>query len=305
VKDTIFYKQAELVLRILPDILVEEIFALKGGTAINFFFRDLPRLSVDIDLTYLPLTDRATALQDIHDALQRIADRIKRKQPGTKIIPRISRETSLLIGLIVMRDDATVKIEPNTIMRGMVYPAQIRPLTRRAQELFEFHIEARSLSLADLYGGKICAALDRQHPRDLYDIHLLFRAEGITDDIRKAFIVYLLCQPRPILEILSPSIVDIRGTFEKEFRSMVLEPVTCELLEEERRRLLQEIKMGLTVEERAFIISVKEGRPNWDLIGVAGVDRLPALRWKLLNIEKMTPRKHKETLKRLQEFLDL
>ncbi len=304
-KDSIFYKQAELVLRILPDILVEEVFALKGGTAINFFVRDLPRLSVDIDLTYLPLTDRGKALQDIHDALQRIADRLKKRQPGTKIIPRISRETSLLIGLIVMRNDATVKIEPNTIMRGTVYPVQIRPLARQAQELFEFHIEARSLSLADLYGGKICAALDRQHPRDLYDIHLLFRAEGITDEIRKAFIVYLICQPRPILEILNPSMVDIRGSFENEFRSMVLEPVTCELLEKIRRRLLEEIKTGLTDEEKIFIVSVKGGKPQWDLIGLAGIERLPALRWKLMNIEKMTPRKHKEALKRLQEFLDL
>ena len=260
---------------------------------------------MDIDLTYLPLTDRGKALQDIHDALQRIADRIKRKPPGTKIIPRISRETSLLIGLIVTRDDATVKIEPNTIMRGTVYPARIRPLTRRAQELFEFHIEARSLSLADLYGGEICAALDRQHPRDLYDIHLLFSAEGITDEIRKAFIVYLICQPRPILEILNPSMVDIRGPFEKEFRGMVLDPVTCDLLEKERKRLFEEIKTGLTDEEKNFIISVKEGEPRWDLIGLAGADQLPAIRWKLLNIEKMTPRKHKEALKRLKEFLDL
>lgn len=304
-KDTIFYKQAELVLRILPDILVEESFALKGGTAINFFFRDLPRLSVDIDLTYLPLTDRGKALQDIHDALQRIADRLKRKQPGAKITPRISRETSLLIGLIVMRNNATVKIEPNAIMRGMVYPTQIRPLTRRAQELFEFHIEARSLSLADLYGGKICAALDRQHPRDLYDIHLLFRAEGITDEIRRAFIVYLICQPRPILEILNPSIVDIRRTFENEFLGMVLEPVTCDLLKEERRRLIAEIKTGLTDKEKIFIVSLKEGKPRWDLIGLAGIERLPAIRWKLLNIEKMTPRKHKEALVRLKEFLGL
>jgi predicted nucleotidyltransferase component of viral defense system len=305
VKDSIFYKQAELVLRILPDILVEEIFALKGGTAINFFFKDLPRLSVDIDLTYLPLTDRGKALQDIHDALQRISDRLKRKTPGAKITPRISRETSLLIGLIVTRDDATVKIEPNAIMRGTVYPVQVRPLTKRSQELFEFHIEARTLSLADLYGGKICAALDRQHPRDLYDIHLLFRTEGITDEIRKAFIVYLICQPRPILEILNPSIVDIRGTFEKEFHGMVLEPVTCELLEEERKRLFEEIKTGLTDEEKFFIVSVKEGKPRWELIRLAGIELLPALRWKLINIEKMTPKKHSQSLHMLKEFLGL
>ena len=304
-KDSIFYKQAELVLRILPDVLVEEIFALKGGTAINFFFRDLPRLSVDIDLTYLPLTDRSTALQDIHDALRRITDRIKRRLPGVKITPRVSKETSLYIGLIVMSYDATVKIEPNTIMRGAAYPVQLRPLARRAEELFEFHIEARTLSLADLYGGKICATLDRQHPRDLYDIHLLFRAEGITDEVRKAFIVYLVCQPRPILEVLDPSMTDIRDAFDKEFQGMVLEPVTCELLEEARRRLFKEIETGLTAEEKSFIVSVKQGKPRGELIGLADIERLPALRWKLMNIDKMTPRKHKEALKRLKEFLGL
>lgn len=292
-------------MRILPDVLVEEIFALKGGTAINFFFRDLPRLSVDIDLTYLPLTDRSTALQDIHDALRRITDRIKRRLPGVKITPRVSKETSLYIGLIVMSYDATVKIEPNTIMRGAVYPVQLRPLARRAEELFEFHIEARTLSLADLYGGKICAALDRQHPRDLYDIHLLFRAEGITDEVRKAFIVYLVCQPRPILEVLGPSMTDIRDAFDKEFQGMVLEPVTCELLEEARRRLFKEIETGLTAEEKSFIVSVKQGKPRGELIGLADIERLPALRWKLMNIDKMTPRKHKEALKRLKEFLGL
>jgi predicted nucleotidyltransferase component of viral defense system len=252
VKDTIFYRQAELVLRILPDVLVEEIFALKGGTAINFFFRDLPRLSVDIDLTYLPLTHRGKALQDIHDALQRIADRLKRKQPGTKIMPRVSRETSRC-GFIVTRDDATVKIEPNTIMRGTVYPVQIRPLARRAQELFEFHTEARSLSLADLYGGKICAALDRQHPRDLYDIHLLFRAEGITDEIRKPSSC-LICQPRPILEFST------RRWLTSEDRSRGIPqhgPQAGDMRAPRKRKdtIVRRDQTGLTDEEKIFIVS--------------------------------------------------
>jgi predicted nucleotidyltransferase component of viral defense system len=305
VKHSIFYKQAELVVRVLPDIQVEEFFALKGGTAINFFIRDLPRLSVDIDLTYLPLTDRKKALMDIHGALQRITDRIERKPPRTKIISRVSRETSLLIGLLVMREDATVKIEPNTIMRGAVFPAEIRPITRHAEELFEYHLDVRTLSLADLYGGKICAALDRQHPRDLYDIHLLFRAEGITDEIRKAFVVYLICQPRPILEILNPSLVDIRENFDKEFRGLVREPLTCKVLEETRSQLIGEIKAGLTAEERAFIVSVKEGNPHWELMELAGIEQLPAIHWKLINIEKMTPKKHRQALQLLKDFLDL
>lgn len=46
-KDTVFFKKAELLLRILPLIHKEEVFALKAGTAINFFVRDRPRLSVD------------------------------------------------------------------------------------------------------------------------------------------------------------------------------------------------------------------------------------------------------------------
>lgn len=304
-KDSIFYRQADLVLRILPEVLAEEVFALKGGTAINFFVRDLPRLSVDIDLTYLPLKDRSQALTEIHMALQRISKRIRRKQPGAKIIPRISKESSLLIGLTVMHGDTVVKIEPNTIMRGTVYPPEMRSLVPGAVELFEFNIEARTLSLADLYGGKICAALDRQHPRDLYDILTLLNAEGVTDEIRKAFIVYLVSHPRPIFEVLNPSLMDIRGIFENEFQGMVREPVTCEILEETRSRLLENLMTGLTIDERKFIVSIKEGKPLWDLIGLSGIEQLPALRLKLLNIKRMTPKKHDQALRQLKAFLGL
>jgi hypothetical protein len=86
---------------------------------------------------------------------------------------------------------------------------------------------------------------------------------------------------------------------------MVLEPVTCELLEEERRRLFEEIQLGLTDEEKFFIVSVKEGKPRWDLIRLAGIERLPALRWKLINIDKMTPKKHSQSLYMLKEFWGL
>src|SRR3546814_20522732 len=56
----------------------EDIFALKGGTAINLFVRDLPRLSVDIDLVYLPVADRYSSLQAVRDGLERIASRLER-----------------------------------------------------------------------------------------------------------------------------------------------------------------------------------------------------------------------------------
>ena len=98
-KDTVFFRQAELILRVLPFANEEEIFALKGGTAINFFYRDLPRLSVDIDLTYLPINDRETALTDIEKALIRISERVEKTIPGARVFSKRDREFNLVAGL--------------------------------------------------------------------------------------------------------------------------------------------------------------------------------------------------------------
>ena len=152
-KDTVFFKQAELLLRILPLIYKEEVFALKGGTAINFFVRDLPRLSVDIDLTYLPVNDRDFALNEIRSILLLISEEIKRKIPGTGVIPKRIHGTEVIRGLIVDREGVTVKIEPNLVLRGSVYPPEIKSLTKKAQDLFELSLQSRTLSSYDLYAG--------------------------------------------------------------------------------------------------------------------------------------------------------
>jgi len=59
--------QVDLLLQTIPFIAEENIFALHGGTAINLFVRDMPRLSVDIDLTYLPIDNRKKALSNISE----------------------------------------------------------------------------------------------------------------------------------------------------------------------------------------------------------------------------------------------
>ena len=87
---------------------------------------------------------------------------------------------------------ARIKIEPNLIARGSVFSVEERTLVHKAQELFEKSMKVQSLSFADIYGSKLCAALDRQHPRDLFDVKLLLDNEGITDKTRTAFIVYLI-----------------------------------------------------------------------------------------------------------------
>lgn len=302
-RDTVFFKQAELLLRILPLIYKEEVFALKGGTAINFFVRDLPRLSVDIDIAYLPVNERDYALNEIGSILLKISDGIRRSVPGTVVIPDTIHGTEVVRRLVVNRDGITVKIEPNLVFRGSVYPAEIKMLSQKAQDLFELSLQCRTLSEYDLYAGKICAALDRQHPRDLFDVHLLLINEGLNTEIRKAFIVYLISHPRPMVEILSPHLQDIKDIFEKEFVSMVTEDISIETLEMTRSKLITIIREELTPDERRFIVSIKEGQPRWDLLEFEGINDLPAVKWKLMNISRMTPAKHREAIHKLRDYL--
>ena len=302
-KDTVFFKQAELLLRVLPLIYKEEMFALKGGTAINFFVRNLPRLSVDIDLTYLPVNGRDSALNEIRNSLLLISEGIRRKIPGTEIIQKRIHGTDVVKGLVVNREGVTIKIEPNLVLRGSVYPPEIRQLSKKAQDLFELSLQSRTLSPYDLYAGKICAALDRQHPRDLFDVHLLLKSEGLKPEIRKAFIVYLVSHPRPMVEILSPQRKDIRAIFENEFKGMIAENITFEALEMTRNNLVAILLQELAPDERKFIVSVKQGQPRWDLLDLEGIKDLPAVKWKLLNIARMDPSKHQKAVRKLRDYL--
>ena len=302
-KDTVFFKQAELLLRILPLIHKEDVFALKGGTAINFFVRDLPRLSVDIDLTYLPVNDRDYALNEIRSSLLLISEGIKRGIPGTEIIPKRTHGSEVVKGLVVDREGVTVKIEANLVLRGSVYPPKIKTLSKKAQDLFELSLRSRTLSPYDLYAGKICAALDRQHPRDLFDVHLLLKSEGLKPETRKAFVVYLISHPRPMVEILNPQQKNIRDIFEKEFKGMITENITFEALETTRNDLVAILREELTRDEKRFILSMKQGQPIWGFLELEGIKDLPAVKWKLLNILRMDPAKHRKAVHKLRDYL--
>jgi len=302
-KDSIYYRQARLLLRILPILERYPIFALKGGTAINFFIRDLPRLSVDIDLTYTPIYERETALAAINTALKKIGGDIERLIPNAIVIPKTTGNNPE--GLSVRADGCSVKIEPNQVLRGTIYEPVIMTVTPRVQEMFGMVVTARVMAIADIYGGKICAALDRQHPRDLFDVKLLLNNEGITDAIRKSFVVHLVSHSRPMAELLNPHYQDIKKVFENEFEEMPFVKVSLRELEETRDNLVQEINKGLTDKEKQFIISIKKGAPQWDLIEARGVALLPAVQWKLLNISRMDRAKPKVAISKLEKTLSL
>jgi predicted nucleotidyltransferase component of viral defense system len=305
-KDSPYCKQAELMLRAIPHVAAETYFALKGGTAINLFVRDMPRLSVDIDLTYLPLGEpRGTALKNMSDALRRIAASIKKTITGARVQEGRAQKPDRVTRLIVATRQARIKIEPNEVIRGSVFPVEERALTRSAEDLFELSVTAQTLSVADLYGGKLCAALDRQHPRDLFDVAVLLKNEGITDEIRKAFVVYLASHDRPMHELLDPRRKDVRRIYENEFAGMSIEELAYEDLIAARERAIETLRKELTDNEKAFLVSLKSGQPNWDVMGMKGIETLPAIQWKLANILKVGAKKRAELLEKLKRTLEV
>jgi predicted nucleotidyltransferase component of viral defense system len=307
-RDSPFYTQANLMVRMIPEVARERCFALKGGTAINFFWREMPRLSVDIDLVYLPVEGRETALEGISAALDRIVGLIEKHHSDLKVQRSLAHKSKRISKLVVSSKDARIKIEPNEVIRGSVYPPIERDLCGEAEELFEKSATISSLSFEDLYGGKLCAALDRQHPRDIFDMKLLLENEGITDPMRKAFIVYLLSHPRPINELLNPTRVNIEKSFNKEFLGMPLQKVTLEELVSVRERYISISCDSLTEAERRFLLTFKAGGQNWSALGLDGIERLPALQWKLKNIlflKDRNKKKHTELLNRLKQKLEL
>ena len=287
-----FFKQADLVVQIIPFVSAETCFALKGGTAINFFVRNFPRLSVDIDLVYVPVEDRATSLRGIDGALRRIATRIRRSMPAARVTERELAKEHFVVKLTVrVPTVGEVKIEPNIVLRGLVHPTTERILAQRAVEVFGRSATTQTLSLAELYGGKLCAALDRQHPRDLFDVHGLLQAEGITDEIRRAFVIFLASHDRPMNEVLTPNRQNLAQVFADQFAGMTLDPVPLATLEATREQMIEQINARLTSNEREFLLSIKRLEPKWELLGIPGVERLPGLQWKLYNLRKMEPAK--------------
>lgn len=221
-----YRQQVALLIRTIPFVAKEAAFALKGGTAINLFVRDMPRLSVDIDLTYLPVEDRTTSLAAINAAMLRIAERIEAGIPGAKVNPSRSADEKIVTKLIVRAKGVQIKIEITPVLRGTVYGPVVTPVVPTVEDEFGF-AEMQVVSFADLYAGKIVAALDRQHPRDLFDVSDLLAHEGISEELRRAFLVYLISHNRPMAEVLAPTRKPLAEEFARGFVGMTQEPVVC------------------------------------------------------------------------------
>ena len=147
--DDPYKKQVALLLDVLPEVAKETCFALHGGTAINLFVRDMPRLSVDIDLVYVVIEERAASLHNIHQALVNIKQRIETLKPEVKILHK-EKSGKLQIALRGVQ----IKIEVNMVGRGLIGSVEKFVLCATAQEQFDAFCAMTLVPQSQLFGGK-------------------------------------------------------------------------------------------------------------------------------------------------------
>ena len=299
-----YLNQAELLLQVIPHIAKEKTLALKGGTAINLFLREMPRLSVDIDLTYLPFDNREAALTNISDSLGRIRESLVKSIQGITVNNQTIEGNN--VKLLVQFQNAQIKVEVNTLTRGHLHPVRLLQVNEKVQEKFKKFAAIQVVSNAELYGGKICAALDRQHPRDLFDVYLLLQESGFNESVKYGFIQALVSHMRTMYEVLQPHLLNQRTAFDNHFQGMSDIAFSYEDYENTRENLIETVNSSLTDKDRSFLLGFKRGDPNWDLFPVKRLKDMSAVQWKLLNIQKLmngNPERHKELVLKLDKFL--
>jgi predicted nucleotidyltransferase component of viral defense system len=296
-----YMRQVALLVRTLPFIARHDAFALKGGTAINLFYRDMPRLSVDIDLTYLPIEDRETTLKNIDAILDHIREDLQRSLRAVSV-QRIAGGGNNDTRVLVRQGNAEIKIETSPVARGTVHPPERRRVSPSVEDVFGF-AEMQVVSFEDLFGGKLHAAVDRQHPRDLFDVKLLYENEGLTDALFRTFLIYVASSGRPPHELVRPSLASLDEAFVKEFEGMTTEVASIEELKAARERMTKDLLVRLDSNAMRFLLSLHDGKPDFDAIGLPQAAELPAVRWKLLNLEKLraqNPAKHAEQRREIE-----
>jgi predicted nucleotidyltransferase component of viral defense system len=294
-----YKRQVGLLLNVLPEAAKETCFALHGGTAINLFVRDMPRLSIDIDLTYLPFEDRPTSLHNIAEALERIKASVEKVIPGVRVTHR--REVAKLQ---VSAQGADIKLEVSLVGRGTISDPVEMQLCTRAQAEFDAFCAIQVVPVGQLYGGKICAALDRQHPRDLFDVKYLLSNEGFSAQVKHGFFLSLLGSDRPIREILRPNLQDQRAAMTNQFDGMSDEVFNYDEYEATRAELIRLVHANLTSEDKVFLLSVKGLVPDWGRYNFA---EFPSVAWKLQHLQRLkdgNASKYHQQYDALKDLLD-
>ena len=294
-----YRKQIGLLLQTLPVLNEFRDLVLHGGTAINLFETNMPRLSIDVDLTWTHPASRSEDLNRIHNTLKVIRIMLLEKIPGIKVAHTVEVPNKL----ICSRDGIKVKIEVNTINRGALFPTRTLQLCEKAQEDYDVFTEMHVVSYGQLYGGKVVAALDRQHPRDLFDIYQFMKYKVMNEEIKKSIVFFLLCSSRPINELLRPQWIDQAEVLANQFSGMTRVPFNYEDFKSTREKLLALVSKALDQQARDFLLKFHNEEVDEQFLKVK---HFPAIQWKLNNLQNLkskNPEKYKRLLANIEEVL--
>lgn len=294
----IYKRQVALLIRIMPLVYQIKDFAVHGGTAINLFHKNMPRYSVDIDLTYIHIQEREESLRTIKEHLTILKKNIEKTIPNIKVIPKYD-----IWKLQCTLNGATVKIEVNGTKRGVIGEIEEKILCQKAQQEFSMACKARTVSYSQLYGGKITAALSRQHPRDLFDCK--YMEINTFNEVKDGFMLCLLGSDKPIIESLQPNDIDQSKVLENQFKGMSDIEFTYEDYEKTRKKLINQVNTSLTETDKAFILSFEAGNPDWSKCSAGDLSNYPSIKWKLqniINLKETNPLKYKQGIEKLKQY---
>lgn len=151
--DKIYVDTVRLSLETAPHVFHSNRFAIKGGTALNFFVMDMPRLSVDIDAVY---TDHRPIREDAMNEVARTLKEIKKRLYDIGINSEFFRtESGEEAKVHVRRGNSQVKREVNFVFRGTVLPTQERNRAETTREQFATNLLLPLLAESALYGSKL------------------------------------------------------------------------------------------------------------------------------------------------------
>src|SRR5690554_396942 len=258
----------------------------------------MPRLSVDVDLTYVGLEARPQALVEINAALLQIKDRVEKLRATIRV-----QHKPNVCKLQINEQGVQIKVEVNMVGRGLLAPAKKLPLCSAAQEQYNVFCAMSVVPLGQLYGGKICAALDRQHPRDLFDTKLLLENIGFTDEIKCGFLFALMSSNRPTHEMLAPNLLDQMAAFENQFEGMSNVVFAYADFEATRVKLIETVTRSLNEADKQFLLSFNQLEPDWS---VYDYRQFPSVKWKLMNLAKFkkeSPEVYQLQLEKLSALL--
>lgn len=157
--------------------------------------------------------------------------------------------------------------------------------------MFSAELEVPLLATAELYGSKLVAAMDRQHPRDLFDVWQMFESDGLSDAAVECFVTYLAGHNRPAHEVLFGNDKEIASEYANNFLGMTTEPVRLDTLLQTRERMRAELPRRLTDKHRRLLTGLARAEPDWTLLQCPHAAELPALRWKLANLQTFRQRR--------------